>query len=177
MLKINEKRYDEAEQLLRRAIAAAPRYPAPHYNLRRVYMETGRYEDADRELWTAIDKGLRDPLRSIDRAAQEYDQLAKMDRAVALLEEAIRRYPDHEPYRVHLLVDRIRTDDCRQAVTEGAEAARRFPTSAPVQAFYGIAAACAGDVDTARQAMQRSLELKPDQPTLRQSLAALEPSS
>lgn len=173
VIKINEKKYDEAERLLREAIALSPDYASPHYNLRRMYVELGRYDEADRELWAAVDKGLRDPERSVDRAAADYEGLGMEERAESLLSEAVRRFPDHEPIWVHLMVARIRLQRCPAAVEVGRTAARRFPNSAPVHAFLGIAAACAGDAATARPALERSLELKPDQPRLREVLAGL----
>jgi tetratricopeptide (TPR) repeat protein len=174
VIKINEKKYDEAEKILRQALALSPDYPSPHYNLRRIYMETKRYDEADKQLWLAVDKGLRDPERSVDRAAQDYDNLSLQPRAVALLTEAIRRFPDHEPFWVHLMVDEIRLGQCEQGAAVGARAAPKFPNSAPVHAFYGLAAACAGDASTARPAIERSLALNPNQPNLRQALSQLE---
>lgn len=173
VLKLNQKGYDEAERLLEEAIRRFPDYPSPHYNLRRLHMETGRYDEADRHLWLAADKGLRDRERTIDRAARDYDGLGQVERAVALLEEAIRRYPDHEPFHVHLLVDLLRLGRCTEGIERGAQAAQRFVTSAPVHAFYGLLAGCAGENDLARREMERSLELNPDQPTLRQALEGL----
>ena len=173
VVKINQKEYEEGERLLRQAIELSPEYPSPHYNLRRIYMETGRYDDADRELWIAVSKGLRDPERTIDRAAADYDNLDLQQRTVSLLSEAIRRYADHEPFWVHLLVARIRLDQCGEGLETGAEAAKKFPASAPVHAFYGLLAGCAGDVATARRAIERSLAINPDQARLRQTLAGL----
>ena len=90
VLKINEKEYEEAERLLRQAIELSPEYPSPHYNLRRIYMETERYDDADRELWLAVSKGLRDSERTIDRAAKNYDDLDLQERNVGLLTKSDR---------------------------------------------------------------------------------------
>lgn len=174
VLKINQKQYDEAEKLLRQAIALSPDYPSPHYNLRRIYMETKRYDDADKQLWLAVDKGLRDPQRTVDRAAEDYDNLDLQQRAVRILQGAIGRFPDHEPFWVHLMVDQIRLGECETGAEEGAQAAAKFPNSAPVHAFFGLASACAGDAETARTAMEKSLELNPNQPTLRQALSQLE---
>ncbi len=173
VVKINQKEYQEGERLLRQAIEMSPEYPSPHYNLRRIYMETQRYDDADRELWLAVSKGLRDPQRTIDRAAADYDNLDLQDRTVSLLSEAIQRFPDHEPFWVHLLVARIRLDQCDEGLAVGAEAASRFPESAPTHAFYGLLAGCAGDIETARQALERSLAINPDQAKLRHTLAGL----
>ncbi len=176
VIKINEKRYDEAEALLRKAIEASPDYAAPRYNLRRIYMETGRYDDADRELWAAVDRGLRDPERSLDRAAADYESLSMPERADALLARSLERFPDHEPFWVHALVVKLRLEQCVQGTAMGIEAMARFPSSAPVHAFSGLLAVCSGDHVMARGALQRSLQLKPDQPTLRETLSRL-PSS
>ncbi len=173
VVKINQREYEEGERLLRQAIELSPEYPSPHYNLRRIYMETQRYEDADRELWIAVSKGLRDPERTIDRAAKDYDDLDQQERTVTLLTEAIERFPDHEPFWVHLLVARIRLGQCAEGLDLGPRAATKFPGSAPVHAFYGLAAGCAGDVATARTALERSLEINPDQEKLRRTLASL----
>ncbi|MCP3957268.1 MAG: hypothetical protein GY719_05395 [bacterium] len=175
VVKINQKEYAEAERLLLQAIGLSPEYPSPHYNLRRIYMETQRYDDADRELWTAVSKGLRDPERTLDQAAKDYDDLDLQERSVALLTRAIERFPDHEPFWVHLLVVRIRLDQCVEGLELGRRGVVRFPGSAPVHAFHGLAAGCAGDLGTARSALERSLEINPDQEKLRRTLANLPP--
>ncbi len=172
VLKINEKQYAEAEQLLRQAIELSPEYSSPHYNLRRMYMEMGWHEDADRELWIAVDKGLRAPERTLDQAAADYDNLDLPSRSDALLAEAIRRFPQHEPFYVHRMVVQIRLEQCPQAVLTGQSAAPQFPDSAPVHAFYGLAAACAGDAMTAERELRRSLQINPNQPRLQQVLLA-----
>lgn len=173
LIKIEEEQYDEAERLLRRAIEQSPAYASPHYNLRRIFMETGRYEEADGELWRAVDKGLRDAERSVDRAAADYDELGLEERALGLLAEGIQRFPGHEPLRVHLLANRVRSGQCAAGVEEGARAAQAFPDSAPIHAFYGLAAACGGDPEIARHALRRSLELDPNQALVRRALGEL----
>lgn len=175
VIKINEKKYDEAERLLRQAIAMSPEYASPHYNLRRMYMEMKEWEKADEQLWIAVDKGLRDPERTIDRAAADYESLSLPDRAEALLTRAIARYPEHEPYYVHLMVLRIRADRCAEALPVGAVASQKFPDSGPVHAFYGLAAACVGDAGVARRQLEWSLQINPNQPMLRDALSQLPP--
>ncbi len=173
VIKINEKNYDEAIALLNRAIKLNPTGPGPHYNLRRIYMETGRYDDADRELWIAIKDGLRDRERVLDRAAADYESLSLPRRTEALLEKAVKMFPDHDPFWGHLIEVKIRLHDCPGGVEVGREAVKRFPSSAPIRSFYGVAAACAGDVETAREQFARSLKLDPNQPTIRQMLARM----
>lgn len=173
LLKINNKEYEEAERLLRQAIVMSPEYAAPHFNLRRIYMETQQYDKADEELWIAVDKGLRDRERTLDRAAGDYDSLGLPERADALLTRAIERFPEHEPFYVHLMVVKLRRSLCPDALPIGAEAATRFPGSGPVHAFYGLAAACAGEASLARTEIEKSLEINPQQPQLHQALEEL----
>jgi len=173
VIKINEKQYDEAERLLRQVIAMSPTYASPHYNLRRMYMEQKEWEKADEQLWTAIDKGFRDPERTLDRAAADYETLRLPERAEKILTRAIGRFPGHEPFYVHLMVVRVRDDRCAEAMPVGAVASQKFPGSGPVHAFYGLAAACVGDAEVARPELERALEINPDQPMLRQALEQL----
>ena len=173
VIKINQKKYEEAEGLLRQAISMSPSYPSPHYNLRRIYMETKRYERADEELWIAVDKGLRDPERTLDRAAADYENLDIAERADPLLARAIQRFPDHEPFYVHLMVVRVRGGRFTEALPVGAVAVEKFPESGPAHAFYGLAAASAGRAPLARREIELSLEINPDQPMLRQALEQL----
>ena len=173
VIKINEKKYEEAEQLLRQAIAKYPNYPSPHYNLRRLYMETKKYERADEELWKAIDKGFRDPERTLDKAAADYETLQEPDRADGLLTRSISRFPGHEPFYVHLMVIRIREGRFEEALPVGAIAAEKFPGSGPVHAFYGLAAASAGQAGLARREIERSLAINPNQPMLQRALSQL----
>jgi len=144
VIKINQKKYDEAERLLRQAIAMSPQYASPYFNLRRIFMETKQYDRADEALWIAIDKGLRDPERTLDRAAADYESLNMPDRADALLVRAIELFPEHEPFYVHLMVVLVRGSRFTEALPIGSVAAEKFPESGPVHAFYGLAAASAG---------------------------------
>ena len=96
------------------------------------------------------------------------------ERAIGLLETAIERFPGHEPFWVHLMVASVRFGECDRAARVGPKAVERFPGSAPAHAFYGLAAACVGDVATARTELERSLDLNPNQETLRRTLSELQ---
>lgn len=173
VIKVNQKKYDEAIELFNQLLALRPQAPGPHFNLRRIYIETGRYEDADRELWMAIDRGFRDSERTLDRAAADYEVMEMPDRAEAILVRAIERFPEHEPFYVHLMVLRIREGRFAEALPVGEVAAEKFPESGPVHAFYGLAAASAGQAEIARREIELSLAINPDQPTLRKALEQL----
>ncbi len=76
------------------AIAADASYSAPHYALARVLRLTGSLDEADRELWTAIDLGVGDPREALTQVASEYRLMGHADRAGAVLAEASKRYPE-----------------------------------------------------------------------------------
>jgi tetratricopeptide (TPR) repeat protein len=109
----------------------------------------------------------------LDRAAANYESLSLPDRAEVILVRAIERFPEHEPFYVHLMVLREREGRFTEALPVGEVAAKKFPESGPVHAFYGLAAAAAGQIDLARREMELSLAIKPDQPALREALEHL----
>lgn len=173
ILHLGEERYEQAERVLREGIRRYPDYAALYYNLRNVYMKQRRYDEADRYLWRAIERSPVDPVERLERAASDYDEAGELERAVALLEEAVRRVPDAEELWVHLLYDLGRLHRCAEGQAAGRRAAERLPESPRVLTLYGMAAGCAGETDEARRVLQRSLTLDPDQPTARNALASL----
>ncbi len=173
LVQLEAGRTAEAEKAFRDAIERSPSYPSPHYNLRRLYFEQGRFDEADRELLEALRLGLRDGAGALDRAATDYQARGVPDRAEALLAEGMERFPDEPRLAAHRLALLVQSGRCDIATEVGRDARRRFPDNATVHAFAGLAAACVGDVGTARAALTRSLELDPDQPMVRQALAAL----
>ena len=173
LVHLEAKRYPEAEPAFRDSIARNPRYASPHYNLRRLYFETERFDEADRELWEAATLGLRDSSGAASRAATDYETNGMPERAITLLGEAVRRFHDNAPLAVRHVALLVQLGRCGEAQTAGREATGRFSGDAAVHAFYGLAAACAGDLRVARGAFERSLALDPNQPAIRQALDAL----
>jgi Flp pilus assembly protein TadD len=173
LVHLEAKRYAEAEKAFHGAIERNPTYASPHYNLRRLFFETGRYDEADAELWRAVELKLRDSVGAVDRAARDYETQGVPQRAATLLEEARRRFPAEARIAVHRLALLVKLGRCPEAVADGRNAAETFPADARVHAFLGLAAACAGDGATARHAFERSLKLNPNQPEIRQALEAL----
>lgn len=163
-----------AEEAFKKAIAANPAYASPHYNLRRLYFQSGRYEEADRELLEALRLGLRDGRGALQRALADYERLDLRERAVKLTRSAAAVFPRDALLVAAELRYLLELNRCAEALERAREAASAFPRDAAVLAFAGLSAACAGDAASARAWMERSLALKPDQPELRQALALLE---
>jgi tetratricopeptide (TPR) repeat protein len=174
LVHLEVKRYAEAEKAFRDAIGHNPAYASPHYNLRRLFFETGRYDEADVELWRAVELKLRDSVGAADRAAGEYESNGLPERAVGVLAEACRHFPSEARLAVHRLALLVKMGRCPEALEFGRDAAARFAADARVHAFLGLAAACAGDRSTARSELKRSLELNPNQPEIRQALESLD---
>lgn len=173
LVHLGAKRYREAEEAFLKAIAANPRYASPHYNLRRLYLETSRFEEADRSLWRAVELGLRDAAGALDRAATDWEARDLPERALELLTRATVHFPGEERLHVHRLALLVRLRRCPEAMETGQQAVKLFPSSASIHAFTGLAAACAGAAAEARMHFQRSLELDPNQPMIADALAAL----
>lgn len=173
LVHLEAKRYAEAEKAFRGAVARNPAYASPHYNLRRTYFETGRYDEADAELWRAVELRLRDAAGAVDRAATDYEAAGQPDRSLGLLAEARRRFPAEARFAVHRVALLVKLGRCREALGDGREASTAFAADARVHAFCGLAAACVGERETARREMERSLQLDPNQPELRAALAGL----
>ena len=173
LVHLEAKRYAEAETAFRKAIAVNPRYASPHYNLRRLYLETSRLDEADASLWRAVELGLRDAAGAVDRAARDYEALGLPDRALDVLRRGVALFRGEVRLVVHYLAALVRRGRCSEGLEEGRKAAQAFPSSAAVHAFYGLAAGCANASQEARTALQRSLELDPNQPMVAEALASL----
>lgn len=167
-------RLAEAEEAFRKAIAANPAYASPHYNLRRLYFQTGRYEEADRELLEALRLGLRDGRGALQRALADYERLGLRERAAGLASSAVTLFPQDAMLRAAELRYLLELNRCGEALGRAREAAAAFPEDAAVLAFAGLSAACAGDTAAARKWLEHSLHLNPNQPELKQALAMLE---
>ncbi len=173
LLHLEAGRLSEAEEAFRKAIAANPTYASPHYNLRRLYFQVGRYEEADRELLEALRLGLRDGRGALHRALADYERLGLRERALELAKSALSLFPEDAMLRAAQLRYLLELNRCEEALAQAREAVAAFPQDAAVLAFAGLSAGCAGDAASARVWMERSLALKPDQPELRQALAML----
>jgi len=174
LLHLEAGRLQEAEEAFKKAIAANPAYASPHYNLRRLYFESGRYEDADRELLEALRLGLRDGRGALQRALADYERLGLRERAASLASSAVTLFPRDALLRAAVLRYLLELNRCGEAVEKAREAVSAFPQDAAVLAFAGLSAACAGDTASAKTWMERSLALNPNQPELKQALRMLE---
>jgi Flp pilus assembly protein TadD len=162
-----------AEEAFRAAIAADASYPPTHYAYAHLLRKLGRYDEADRELWAAVDAGLGDPAGSIVRVAEEYHATGQADRAGTLLAKASARYPDNEPIWLDLGTIAGEQRDFKLA-RDCLERAVALAPGDPY-AYRNLAAAklAVGDVEGGRRALTRALELDPGNAQVKEQLERL----
>jgi tetratricopeptide (TPR) repeat protein len=174
LVHLEAKRYQQAEEAFRQALAKNPAYASPYYNLRRLYFETGRYDQADQALEEAIKRGLRDGVGAMARAVEDYQRAGLWERALRLLARARELFPQEARFAAQQLAYLLQQERCPQALALAGEAAQQFAEDPAVLAFSGLAAACAGDKERAKSWLAQSLQRNPNQPEVRQALQALE---
>ncbi len=92
---------------------------------------------------------------------------------LALLDRALKARPKET--RLLLLRGRYRLQrqQCEKALWDFESAARFDPRNATAHASVGLARLCIGDGEDAAQAFRKSLEIDPDQPEIRRTLAGI----
>jgi len=164
---------EAAAATFRRAIAADASYSPPHYALSRILRLAGRLDEADRELWTAVDRGVGDPPDALAQVAREYRLMGRPDRAGAVLTEASKRYP--EDARIWLDLGTLAGEQGDLGLAR--RCLERAVALAPGDAIAhrNLAMACLGlgDRAAARRAFARALELDPRDAEVRRQLDQL----
>jgi Flp pilus assembly protein TadD len=162
-----------AEATFRQAIAADASYPPPHHALARVLRLVGRLDEADRELWAAIELGVSDPGEALTRVAGEYRQVGLANRAGAVLAEASKRYPT-DP-RIWLDLGTLAGEQgdltlARQCLERTVALAPADPIA---QRNLGVACLGLGDREGARRALTEALRLNPGDAEVKRQLEQL----
>jgi Flp pilus assembly protein TadD len=162
-----------AEEVFRDAIAADPTYRPPHYALAELLRRTGRFDEADRELWTSVDIGLGEPEAAIVKVAMQYRNRGELGRAGRILDEGRRRYPDSAEIWLHFGVFHGEAGNYENA----ARCLQRAITLNPGDslAYRNLAAAqlALGDRDGARRSLTEGLRRNPDNKELQKMLAQM----
>ncbi len=166
-------RLEQAEAGFRRAIAADPAYAAPRYNLSLLHRKRGFFDDADREFWGAVERGIADPEMTVVRLALDYRERGDPRRAAAVFAKGRRRFPGSAPIWLNSGVflgeqrDYAGARECLKRATE------LDPGNAAAWTNLGIALASSGDAREARRALTKASRLDPGNDAVRRELARL----
>jgi tetratricopeptide (TPR) repeat protein len=159
-----------AEAALVKSLELRPDYSSPIFNLAVLYRMKGEDGKAVEWLLRSLDAGHAEPERTISDWVREYESKGKLPAARSLLEKAVQRFPDSEPFARELGLLRFKKwRDCPGAW----EALSRFEskTADPdTLNALGLFQTCLGRRQEAIALFERSLKLKPDQPAVVQSL-------
>ena len=159
-----------AEAALRKSLELRPDYASPIFNLAILYRMKSEDPKAQEWLFRSLDAGHAEPERTIADWVGLYEDQEKLPAARALLERAVQRYPDNEPFARELALLKFkRWRDCPGAL----DALSRFESkTSDTDTLNALALfqTCLGRRGEAIALFERSLALKRDQPAVVQSL-------
>jgi tetratricopeptide (TPR) repeat protein len=158
------------------AISVDPNLASALWNLSDLLWARGESLDkSDALLVRAFANGLPDGTKFLIGRAIGYQRNGQLDRSVGLLNQAAAAKPN-EP-EVWLFRGRYRVErgECAGAVDDFRQATRLAPDNAAAYASLGLAQSCAGDASGSRTSFQKSLQLDPNQPKVRDYLRGKTP--
>lgn len=146
-----------------------PGYHSPLFNIATLERDRGHFEEATRWLLRALAAGQPEPEATVERWAGEFEK--RGGAGLTLLRAAHAAYPESEPYVRNYALLLSRKNRCREAhdVIEPLESSNQ-PETLNVA---GVVEACLDRPEKVRTLFTRSLELDPNQPRVREALAAL----
>jgi Flp pilus assembly protein TadD len=172
----------EAEEAFREAIASAPGYSAPRYNLMLLVFKRGEYEEAEELFWSAVERGLRERERAVVDFALAYLEKGEHRRAVDLLDEGRRRFPDSYTITVNTGTVLANSGDLASAEAAFRKAIELVPETTVARNNLALILLRPGrprsDHDEGRRLLAESLEIDPNQPEVRrffESFSAKQP--
>ena len=166
-----EGKQKEAIDAFDTAISVDPNLASALWNLSDLLWLRGESLDkSDALLVRAFANNLPEGTKFLIGRAIGYQRNGQIDRSLSLLNQAAAAKP-HDP-EVWLFRGRYRVErgECAGAVDDFRQAARLTPESAAVYASLGLAELCAGNSAAARTSFQKSLQLDPNQPKVREYL-------
>ncbi len=168
-------RLPEAVHAYEQAIEQEPDSVAVKWNLSNLLFENGREaERSDRLLVEALAGGLAKGAELVVERAAGWRGRALPERALALLDAAVRALPASVELRLFRGRARIEQGDCRGAGVDFTAAVRRDGNRAGSWAALATAHLCLGERAAARRAFARAVALAPERAELRRALAALD---
>ena len=156
------------------ALSLDPNLASALWNLSDLLFARG--SDLDRSddlLLRALAHGLPEGSKFVIGRAIGYQRSGQPERSLKLVNAALHEQPTEAEFWLFRGRYRVDAHDCGGAVADFEKAEHLAPQSAPAYASEGVARLCTGDKGGAGRAFTRSLELDPNQPTVRGFLHSL----
>lgn len=170
-----DRKYDRAAGLLDRYLASSPKDWRTRELLSRAYWQAGDSRRAFAQL-KIVDRATSPDGDRLYRLGLLADQLGEMDESVAWLKKAVALKPDSMLFRIELAKSLTKLKDYDEAVVQWWEAISRLPEndlySAVIYAELGDLLRLKGDVEQAKEAYRRGLEIEPGNAYLQAQIAA-----
>jgi Tfp pilus assembly protein PilF len=163
----------EAIGAFEKAIAADPNLASALWNLSDMLFGQKDFDRSDDLLVRSFKSGLPEGTKFLVGRAIGYQRAGQTDRSLKLVSAALDVKPDDPELWLFRGRYRVEAGDCKGAAADFQKAERLEPARAATFASEGLAWACAGDPANARKALTHSLDLDPNQPTVRDFLKNL----
>jgi arylsulfatase A-like enzyme/Flp pilus assembly protein TadD len=168
----------EAIGWYRKALEVNPKSATAWVNLSTALHQLGKYDESDDALVQALVNGYYDPVGTVYRRIKLYTEGTKgrdtHAQLVPFLRKVVAAYPKEDRYRASLGKALFETGDCASARPLFEELAGRPAPEPENLNLVALTSWCLGDLPAAKAAFQKSLALNPNQPVVREGLAAVE---
>jgi tetratricopeptide (TPR) repeat protein len=162
---------DKAVAAFEKALELDPDLASALWNLSDLLFAEGRdLRRADALLVRAFAGGLPEGQKFLIGRAIGYQRSGRPDRSLDLVRAALEARPDVAELWLFSGRYRVETGDCRGAAADFQRAVASTPGDAAAHASLGLAHLCLGQREAAHREFQRSLELDPNQPKVREYL-------
>jgi len=168
-----ERKDDEARAAFEKAVELDPQLASALWNLSDMLHQKEELDASDGYLVRALAADLPEGVRYTVGRAIGYQRAGMLSRSLALIDRAVEVRPEEKELWLFRGRYRIESQDCAGALADFRRAALLAPGDPAAHASTGLAALCLGDRETARAALERSLELDPSQGRVRGLLDGL----
>ncbi|HXA19957.1 MAG TPA: alkaline phosphatase family protein [Thermoanaerobaculia bacterium] len=167
----HDNRIDDAIAAFHQALALDPNLASAAWNLSDLlFSRNESLAEADTLLLLALQNGLPEAPTYVVERAIKYQRSGHAGRSLELLEGAVARSPENSELRMFRGRYRIDQKNCAGALEDFQAAERLRSNDAIAFASAGLAQICLGDHAGAQGSFERSLQINPNQPQLRQFL-------
>jgi Flp pilus assembly protein TadD len=164
----------QAIQAFEKALSLDPNLGSAQWNLSDVLYAMGQdLERSDALLVRALAGGVPDGAKLLIGRAIAYQRNGQTSRSLELMTAAVASNANDPELWLFRGRYRIEGGDCRGAAEDFDRALALAPGDAAAHSASGLSRLCLGDRSGARRAFERSLEIDPSQPKVREYLASL----